>query len=112
MYSFNALMDEESKALLKIIFIDISDLQAMALVDTGATCSILSHEFFAKIRSKYPSTKRSGVEYSKIKPADGSEVTSIKGKLDIIFKVEKHHIVRVSLTVFVLRNCPYDLILG
>lgn len=74
------------------MIVNIAEIEAIALVDTGATCSILSFAFSQKIKNKYPSGKLEvcGIEYAKIKTVDGTEVKLVKGKLDLTVQVRKN----------------------
>jgi len=109
---FKLVSKEEDLVLVKTMEVQITELEATALLDSAATCSIMSFQFFQKIKNNYPPAKLevSGMEYSKIKTVDGTEVRYIKEKLDITMRVHKTH--EVTISVFILKNCPYDLIVG
>lgn len=52
----------------------------------------------------------SGAGHSTIKTVDDTKMKKLKRKLDISVLVNDQHTVPVN--VFILNNCPYDIILG
>lgn len=77
--AFHAMVEEKNKSLIKTIKVKIADVEAKALVDTGAICSILGYEYYQRLKCKYPSINLNvcGSEYATICTVDGSEIRKI-----------------------------------
>lgn len=98
--AFRNIFDEPNKALVSVY---IANLIAVALLDTGATCSITSNESLKVIKEKYPaclSVSEAGP--STINTIDGTERKRLKGKVNTSLVIQDHLVVPV--TVFILND--------
>lgn len=89
-----------------VIYVYIAKLRILALVDTGAYCTILSDKILTKLG--LPIAKLGEEEFQQLRLADGKPV-DLLGKADVTIKING---LAIPFQCRVLPNMAYDLILG
>lgn len=74
-------------------------------------CSIIKEDLFKQIKAQYLSVKSDAidVENTKVKDMEGKDM-KVKGKLRIKVGINQDTV--VTIDIFVVKRCPFDIILG
>lgn len=92
------------------VSVKIGNITTLALVDTGASCSIISKQLWNKTQEAHKTTRldRTGTLHITLKSVDQRHI-KIKGKLCVSIIVDKY---LIQCDFLVVDNCPYGMMMG